>query len=209
MSVSLLNEPIYILNACVPQREHFINVSIFRLTAVCFTREVHGMCDTIRSYLTSLPTKHMPIIFRTWIFNVIQMYSGKTSWHASLARSLTRGRLWARLDKFLIKIFGKNSHKRGNKWLKQLIICENESCNAPSRFYRLGNWKIIENISSHYISQAVSQREFPPYRKLRTALYCKYHSSDVDNFGCLNILDRHFFLKLKICPKFFCGCSKE
>jgi len=128
----------------------------------------------------------------------------------SLARllhslSFTRGRLGARLDKFLIKVFGKNSHKTGNKWLKQLIICENESCNAPSRFYRHSNCrKIIENISSHYISQAVSQREFPPYRKLRTALYCKYHSSDVDNFGCLNILDRHFFR-----PKIFCGCSKE
>ena len=30
-------------------------------------REVRGTCDTIWSYLTPLPTKHMSIIFRAWI----------------------------------------------------------------------------------------------------------------------------------------------
>jgi len=122
--------------------------------------------------------------------------------------SFTWGWLGARLDKFLIKIFRNIATKQEtNDWHN---FCENESCNAPSRFYRHSNWKIIEIISSHYISQAVSRQEFPPwYRKLRTALYCKYHSSDVDNFGCLNILDRYFFLKLKICPNFFAAVVRN
>ena len=62
--------------------------SIRRLTAVCVTREVRGTCDTIWSNLKPLPTKHMSIIFRAWIFNVIQIYSSRP--RSRLRRSLGR-----------------------------------------------------------------------------------------------------------------------